>query len=111
MNVCVDNAHPTVSITGARFSVGSLPGSIFPSTNTYTFSGVVPARAQGRVSIWGWPNALEWALSSASPVINASGHTIKLPNPSGTSPETPAPTTEASMEWSDMLISTYVVNQ
>ena len=110
VNVCVDNAHPTVSITGARFSVGSLPGSIFPSTNTYTFSGVVPARAQGRVSIWGWPNALEWALSSASPVINASGHTIKLPNPSGTSPETPAPTTEASMEWSDMLISTYVVN-
>ena len=110
VDVRVANAHPTVTITGASFSASRLPGSPFPSTNTYTFSGVIPARAQGRVNIWGWPDALDWALSGSNPVINASGRTIKLPNPSGTAPATPAPTTTASMEWIDMLISTYTVN-
>jgi hypothetical protein len=110
VDVRVANAHPTVTITGASFSASSLPGSFFPSTNTYTFSGVIPARAQGRVNIWGWPNALDWALSGSNLVINASGRTIKLPNPSETAPATPAPTTTATMEWIDMLVSTYVVN-
>jgi hypothetical protein len=110
VDVRIATAHPTVVITGVTFATGSLPGSPFPSTNTYTFTGAIPARAQGRVNIWGWPNALDWALSSPSPVINASGRTIKLPNPSGTSPATPAPTTTASMEWIDMLATTYVVN-
>gem|GEM_PF-5949845 len=110
VDVRVANAHPTVTITGASFSASPLPGSIFPSTNTYTFSGVIPARAYGRVNIWGWSNALDWALSSSSPVINASGRTIKMPNPSATIPATPAPTTTATMEWTDMLISSYIVN-
>jgi hypothetical protein len=110
VDVRIATAHPIVVITGVSFAASRLPGSIFPSTNTYTFSGVIPARAYGRVNIWGWSNALDWALSSSSPVINASGRTIKMPNPSGTSPATPAPTTTATMEWTDMLATTYVVN-
>ena len=110
VDVRIATDHPTVVITRVSFATGSLPGSPFPSTNTYTFTGAIPAGAQGRVIIWGWPNALEWALSSSSPVINASRHTIKLPNPSATIPATPAPTTTATMEWIDMLATTYVVN-
>jgi hypothetical protein len=110
VDVRIATAHPTVVITGVSFAASRLPGSLFPSTNTYTFTGAIPAGAQGRVNIWGWPNALDWALSSSSPVINASGRTIKLPNPSGTAPATPAPTTTATMEWIDMLATTYVVN-
>ncbi|CAB4903892.1 unannotated protein [freshwater metagenome] len=110
VDVRIATAHPTVIITGVSFSASRLPGSSFPSTNIYTFSGAIPARAHGRVNIWGWPNALDWALSGSSPVINASGRTIKLPSLFATLPATPAPTTTATMEWIDMLISTYVVN-
>jgi hypothetical protein len=110
VSLLVATAHPTVTITGVRFAAVKLPGGTLPSTNIYKFSGDLPVGAHGAVNIWGWPNAIGWVLSSPNPVINATAHTIKLPNPFGSSPATPAPTTHATMEWTDMLVSTYVVN-